>query len=361
MRGEVPTIRPTVPTPRGDAEWFAQMIGGPRPTLHHANRQSSIRNHQSEAVYEYDVYGQPGAADPDHPNPFAFTGRRFDPETGLYYYRARYYNPTLGRFLQTDPIGYGDGMNMYAYCGNGPVNAVDALGTAMLTQATGRLAISQGPETTSYLQGATMTVNWTHIKDIGSELLGQAAEVYGFVHDVGRDVAIHTIQELMGGVAGGIVGMARQAAGAATTVGGGWRAFIEVKDYNDINGNEEVDPDDWESRGYAQKDLWGKPYWVELKGVYPIGTPQNPTGGAGSHWGDVVGYDSAEAALGACHRAMALLAQPVLVSKAFGGYWDSGHASPLERVNWYISLQLSVADATTTFLENLVVVPGETK
>ena len=38
-------------------------------------------------------------------------GRHFDTDTGLYYYRARYHNPYLGRFLQTDPIGYADGMN----------------------------------------------------------------------------------------------------------------------------------------------------------------------------------------------------------------------------------------------------------
>jgi uncharacterized protein RhaS with RHS repeats len=50
-------------------------------------------------VYEYDVYGRVGASVPAHPNRFMFTGREYDKETGLYYYRARYYNPQIGRFL----------------------------------------------------------------------------------------------------------------------------------------------------------------------------------------------------------------------------------------------------------------------
>ena len=57
-----------------------------------------------------------------------FTGRRFDNESGLYYYRARYYRPDLGRFLQPDPIGYDDGMNIYAYCNNNPLIFVDPYG-----------------------------------------------------------------------------------------------------------------------------------------------------------------------------------------------------------------------------------------
>jgi RHS repeat-associated protein len=58
-----------------------------------------------------------------------FTGRQFDVETGLYYYRARYYNPYIGRFLQTDPVGYGAGMNLYRYCSNNPVGASDPSGS----------------------------------------------------------------------------------------------------------------------------------------------------------------------------------------------------------------------------------------
>jgi RHS repeat-associated protein len=57
-----------------------------------------------------------------------FQGQPFDPETGLYYFRNRYYDPELGRFISADPLGYVDGPSLYAFAGGDPVNGRDALG-----------------------------------------------------------------------------------------------------------------------------------------------------------------------------------------------------------------------------------------
>ncbi|HEY0044012.1 MAG TPA: RHS repeat-associated core domain-containing protein [Allosphingosinicella sp.] len=76
----------------------------------------------------YDPFGIPANANAGR---FQYTGQMWLPEVGLYHYKARAYSPSLGRFMQPDPAGYGDGMNLYAYVGNDPMNGRDPTGLCM--------------------------------------------------------------------------------------------------------------------------------------------------------------------------------------------------------------------------------------
>ena len=113
-------------------EMLAELRGG-TTDYYAADGLASVTSLSSSAgalanTYVYDSFGNTTASTGTLRNYFQYTGREFDPETGLNYDRARYYNPTTGRFLSEDPIGFYGGNNFYRYVENNPADLIDPFG-----------------------------------------------------------------------------------------------------------------------------------------------------------------------------------------------------------------------------------------
>ena len=95
-------------------------------------------------TYHYSEYGEPTVTSGAE-MPFGYTGQRYDQATGLYYYKARYYDADTGRFIQPDPIGYGDGPNIYGYVGGNPINFSDPTGLYCASRIEGNVGCAGIP------------------------------------------------------------------------------------------------------------------------------------------------------------------------------------------------------------------------
>jgi RHS repeat-associated protein len=110
----------------------------------------------------YDSFGKLTASTGSLVNPFRYTARESDTETGFYYYRARYYDPGTSRFISEDPIGFPAGNNFYAYVGNAPFQYVDPTGT----------------------EQADSTEIWHHYKNVGNSF--DVIRAHGFASEALR-------------------------------------------------------------------------------------------------------------------------------------------------------------------------------
>ncbi|GEM_PF-5378279 len=110
-----------------------ELICDSRGYSYHSDGLGSIANLTDNAGlnannYNYKAFGSIRSQSGTVANAWRYTGRQYDAESGLYFYRNRYYDAGVGRFITRDPIGFAGGINLYGYVGNNPVNWVDPWG-----------------------------------------------------------------------------------------------------------------------------------------------------------------------------------------------------------------------------------------
>ncbi|HEY0313556.1 MAG TPA: RHS repeat-associated core domain-containing protein [Allosphingosinicella sp.] len=170
--------------------WYEMATGAKR--FFHADHQGSIVAVSDVAgnplaINGYDAWGIPNATNQGR---FGYTGQVWLPELGMWYYKARIYSPTLGRFLQTDPIGYKDQANLYAYVGNDPLNKTDSTGLAEREQIRWIIAIHVAEGGTGSSAALNTGHAWITITNAKGETQtrGLWPDYYGGQNGPGHDI-----------------------------------------------------------------------------------------------------------------------------------------------------------------------------